>query len=76
MDRTLIQMVGLVFGRLTVVARDGKDRHGQAMWACRCSCGGSTTVRGAHLLKGTTVSCGCALVDFHQRDDVREAHGS
>jgi hypothetical protein len=52
-------IIGLKSGKLTVIERDGKDRHGQAMWKCQCSCGGVISARGSHLRKSLVQSCGC-----------------
>lgn len=60
-------LVGLRFGRLTVVSRDWekttKDNSWKVYWLCRCDCGVSKSVRAEHL-KCTgeghhTTSCGC-----------------
>jgi hypothetical protein len=55
---------GLTFGRLTVLRRSKRksDKCGNALWDCRCICGGSRSefmVRGSLLLNGMTQSCGC-----------------
>ena len=47
------QMVGRVFGKLTVV---GYDLH---KCVCACSCGGTKTVVSYNLLSGNVKSCGC-----------------
>lgn len=55
----VIDMVGVVCGRLTVLERDGHDYHGRAVWLCRCMCGATTSVVGKMLRSGNTKSCGC-----------------
>jgi hypothetical protein len=46
-------MVGVRFGRLTVLGRAPKiDQY--ARFRCRCDCGSLTEVRGAHLTAGQT----------------------
>lgn len=54
-----LQLVGQRFGRLTVIAHDGKDRKGNWRWLCRCDCGVTKTVVGRSLTGGSTQSCGC-----------------
>ena len=54
-----VEMVGRVYGHLTVVKRDGANKLQQARWLCTCVCGKSVTVLGAKLRKGSTTSCGC-----------------
>lgn len=56
----LVDMTGARVGRLTVESRDGRDRHGQAMWLCVCDCGDRLRVRGQALRRGTSTSCGCS----------------
>lgn len=51
-------LVGMVFGRLTVLAPATSRRKGRR-WLCRCVCGKQTITYGVSLLNGTTVSCGC-----------------
>jgi hypothetical protein len=59
---------GDVYGKLTVVQRDGT--HGkQAMWLCQCSCGNTVQKRisGSNLLNGGTTSCGCVAASNEHR---------
>lgn len=52
-------LVGRVFGRLTVMSYylgRGSDRSG---WNCQCTCGTLKRVQTTHLLIGATQSCGC-----------------
>lgn len=51
-------MIGRVFGRYTVVERDGSDTAG-ARYSCQCACGTVKTVRGSSLRNRSTQSCGC-----------------
>jgi hypothetical protein len=37
-------LTGERFGRLVVVKRAGSDKHGTAMWLCKCDCGSYKTV--------------------------------
>lgn len=45
---------GKTFGMLYVV-----DYAGKGKWHCRCSCGGTKTVKTNHLKCGSVISCGC-----------------
>lgn len=61
---TFKNIVGEVFGRLTVVAYKesrpiGKSASKRAYWVCRCSCGNETVVAGINLRNKDTTSCGC-----------------
>lgn len=60
--RKVRDITGYKFGRLTV--RELADIHGgKAYWRCDCMCGGETVVRGAKLVEGRIVSCGCQRAD-------------
>lgn len=56
-------MVGKRFGRLIVLRRakntSSRSASRSAFWACRCSDGKLTVVRGSNLRNGNTKSCGC-----------------
>lgn len=51
--------IGNRHGRLIAIKRNGVDKHGQAMWFCRCDCGNEKTIQGQAMRNGNTVSCGC-----------------
>lgn len=55
---TCKNLVGLRFGRLTVVSRAENVRN-LTRWNCLCDCGNKTVVYGGHLNSGATKSCGC-----------------
>ncbi len=69
----MIDMVGQIIGRLTVVARDASRTGGQAHWLCRCECGGEVSVNGSNLRRGHTKSCGC--YEREQRGSSQRKHG-
>lgn len=52
-------LIGQVFGRLTVTAEAEPLKDGKSRWACSCSCGGSTVTSVTKLRSGHTSSCGC-----------------
>lgn len=55
----IVQMAGKRIGLWTVLREDGRDRHGQAFWLCRCDCGTERRVTGGRLRRGESKSCGC-----------------
>jgi hypothetical protein len=57
---------GDVYGRLTVVALDGR-REKKTYWACRCECGQGVVVAADSLRAGNTKSCGCLNTDARRR---------
>lgn len=55
-----INLEGEVFGRLTVLYRNG-SKNRNAVWHCRCDCGNEVDVRSDALRNGQTNSCGCLV---------------
>lgn len=66
--RTMVDLEGQRFGRLTVVER-GPVRSHHSTWKCRCDCGAETIVQTFNLINGLTRSCGC-----YRRDRAAEIH--
>lgn len=64
---------GGTFGRLTVLARSLPNKHGQAIWRCRCSCGTEKDIRASSLKGGIASSCGCIYRE--SRPVIRRTHG-
>lgn len=55
-----LNLVGVIFGLLTVQAIAGRDPHSRSLyWECLCICGNITYVRTGSLRSGMTRSCGC-----------------
>lgn len=57
-------MVGMRFGRLTVVERHGTSLGGTYTWRCQCDCGDVSNVDGNSLRNGYTKSCGCLRAEL------------
>lgn len=57
----VIDMMGLTFGRLTVIARAAKATRPpfSARWLCECTCGKQKVIVGYSLRRKNTRSCGC-----------------
>jgi len=72
----LIQMTGKTFGRLLVLHRVGSDRHNKPVFMCRCDCGETVAVRGAHLRGGSVVSCGCFHNEQASRTHTKHGHSA
>lgn len=61
-----IDLTGKVFGKWTVIKRDGKaENRGEPLWLCECSCDKKTTkrVRGVLLRSGKSTNCGCVRLE-------------
>lgn len=67
-----LELVGQVFGRLTVVSRGVNSNAKKATWNCLCSCGGSSNqILSGHLSQGKTLSCGC----LRRENPTTRTHG-
>jgi hypothetical protein len=67
--RSVKDLLGERFGRLTVLERVGSDKHNKAVWKCICDCGNIKNVVSIALISGNTQSCGC-----YNKDRVTETH--
>ena len=54
-----IDLSGKIFGRLTVIKREGLKQHRHALWSCLCACGKTIVANMSSLVNGYTRSCGC-----------------
>lgn len=58
LGKTIRDLKGMKFGRLTVLYRDmERVEGGSAYWVCACDCGEVVSVIGKKLSNGTTKSC-------------------
>lgn len=51
-------LVGQIFGELTVIQDSGERQNRNILWTCQCSCGNTIKVQGTALISGHTQSCG------------------
>lgn len=56
---TIDNTIGKIFGRLTVIEFNGRNKHNNLLFLCKCSCGKIISVMGCKLRDGNTKSCGC-----------------
>lgn len=68
-----LDLVGQVFGRLTVVSKADRSNSRKVLWNCECSCGNSKVVRGCSLKSGDTQSCGC--LNAERAKGLHTTHG-
>lgn len=61
------------FGRLTVVGLNSCKNNNKRHWDCVCACGNKVTIRGDHLLRRETLSCGCFRGDTTRKRAIE--HG-
>lgn len=67
----LINLIGLRFGRLIVIGKDGVNQR--TKWLCTCECGNITSVLGTQLKDGRTQSCGC--LHKERASKAKRTHG-
>tara|TARA_R100001244_G_scaffold2541_4_gene3974 strand:+ start:1187 stop:1876 length:690 start_codon:yes stop_codon:yes gene_type:complete len=60
----ILDMTGIRFSRLTVIARAPRGVDTRAYWSCRCDCGNTAIVSGKNLRSGITRSCGCLSAEW------------
>lgn len=60
---SFIDLTNQIFGRLTVLNREGSDKTNRPLWKCLCNCGNYSIVKGKLLRNGETKSCGCLLLE-------------
>jgi hypothetical protein len=74
-----IDLTGKTFGRYLVIKRGMNCPDSRSpRWWCTCSCGKvSKLIRGQHLRKGTTLSCGCLIGESaKERFTTHGVHGT
>jgi hypothetical protein len=54
-----VDLTGMKFGRLMVLARHAGAGGNRVRWRCVCDCGNERLVWGTHLHQGGQKSCGC-----------------
>lgn len=62
MGRKAIDLIGQIFGKLTVIERK-ESLKGQPYWLCHCECGTDKEIIGSNLRSGQSKSCGCGVAD-------------
>ena len=67
-------LVGMKFGRLTVMDRESpKSKKTKGLWVCKCECGNVIKVNTSALKSGNTTSCGCKRKETLRQ--LRTKHG-
>lgn len=54
-----LNLIGLIFGKLTVASKTDKRKNGKIVWNCLCECGKPTEAATGQLRSGNKKSCGC-----------------
>lgn len=71
--KNLIDLTDKKFGRLLVLKKSDIQTSTDVSWDVICDCGTEKSVKGRHLNRGTTVSCGCY---FSERASERITKGN
>lgn len=78
-QKTSTQMIGMKFGRLTVIQRVDNyiQPNGQTkvMYKCICDCGNETIVSSSHLTSKHTTSCGCFHLEVMRELPIKDLTG-
>ncbi len=69
-----IDLVGKIFGRLTVLKYISKDKWGSSRWLCKCDCGKEKIIQGDHLRSKATQSCGCLKMERILQANTKHGH--
>lgn len=70
-----LDLVGIAFGRLSVIARASNTPRGETRWLCRCACGVEKVVGGRAMRNGATTSCGCRCHERAKTDHTTHGEG-
>lgn len=57
---TKIDLIGRVYGSLTVKSEAERRGRSKIHWLCQCSCGKTAEVAGSNLQSGASKTCGCS----------------
>lgn len=63
-----LNLEGMKFNNLTVIAPAGTDGRQHRLWECKCDCGATTYATTSDLRMGHKKSCGCLKRVSHAKD--------
>lgn len=55
----MLDLIGKVFSKLTVLKDAGRNKRNEVLWLCKCECGNEHVAKTYNLTHGLTQSCGC-----------------
>jgi hypothetical protein len=68
-------LIGQVFGKLTVINEAGRSKKMEVLWKCQCICGGFAISDAYNLRKKRITSCGCNRTDAKKHGMARKNGG-
>jgi len=78
-SRNRKNLVGQIFGLLTVVKDSGKryswDTGTNILWECKCTCGNTILVKTNSLTQGSKKSCGCLIQRKNYNGNYKDLTG-
>ena len=76
MPMNKMNLIGMRYGRLTVVERYASDERKQSRFVCECDCGNTHIALGKVLKIGHAKSCGCLRVEEGRKAGINAVkHG-
>lgn len=75
-QKELLDLTGLVFGRLSVLVKSGKNKSGNSTWLCRCECGNEKVILSSSLISGDATSCGCYARELAAKRGTKHGHAT
>ncbi len=71
-----MNLIGMRYGKLTVVSDYPSDKRQQSRFVCECDCGNTNVVLGRVLKSGDAKSCGCLRIEEGRKAGLKSAkHG-
>lgn len=74
-QKAINEMIGRVFGRLTVIGESSKSWPEHICYKCQCSCGNVVDVFSTDLRGGYTRSCGCLRRELSSERNAEDITG-
>ena len=71
-------LIGMKFGKLTVISRAENTKSGKTRWICQCDCGHikEKPVPSYALISGKTTSCGCRYFESNKGRNTKHGMGN
>lgn len=68
----IVDLTGMVFGKLTVLEISEEKKFRYSIWICRCDCENQTIikVKSGDLRRGSTTSCGCKREELQPGEKI------
>lgn len=76
MKKSIKNILGDKYNRLTVIEFDRLEKNKGAFWKCRCDCGTIKVVNSHDLRSGNTKSCGCYFKEIAGKSTTTHGHAT